>query len=64
MDPYKQKYIQVALVIRGLFICEFAYSRFVNVDQTSVFAIFSFSSLDYMRFFLISHQISAYFMQF
>ncbi len=42
--------IQVALVIRVLFICEFAYSRFKNGNQTSVFAIFSLSSLAYMRF--------------
>ena len=42
--------VQVALIIRGFFICEFAYSRLTKVNQTSVFADFDTRSLAYMQF--------------
>jgi hypothetical protein len=47
---YRQIVVQAALVIRGLFICEFTYSRLVNVHQTSGFADFKCYSLAYMQF--------------
>ena len=34
--------IQVALVIRGLFICEFPYSQLVKIYQNLVYAVFWF----------------------
>ena len=47
--------IQVALVIRGFFICKFAYSQLAIVEQTSEYAIFDPTSLAYPRF---SHHLS------
>jgi hypothetical protein len=35
--------VQVALVIRGLFICKFAYLRFVKVYQNSIYTFLAFS---------------------
>ena len=51
-------YVQAALVICGLFICEFAYMRFRKVDKTSLYAIFCHYSLAYMRFFLKKYHFS------
>jgi len=39
----KKLAVQVALEIRGLFICKFAYLRFVKVYQNSIYTFLAFS---------------------
>ncbi len=50
--------VQAALEIRGFFICEFAYSRFLLMYGTSGFANFKPISLGYSRFLYIIQQKS------
>ena len=52
--------IQVALVIRGLFICEFAYSRLWKIYQTSIYANFQFTILACVQFSIDSTNFCNY----